>query len=251
MNFKSSITALVFMLLIPVIGYLISNAILNDLNSDVGLENFSVVEFCNSPIAQLNPEVSNDCNQILYIYYLKLGSIICGIVSISLVALYIIFSLICGTNRKLISIIFPILVPTSTLIISVLILVQGVIITYGAYVGEGYAIGRVHFVLIGGIGLGAAVGSLKLLSSLFSIKTKPEMPLFAKEIKKSDDNKIWLLVKDIANKLNSREPDNIIVGLEPTFYATSANIKLINDNKSLKVKLCFYPVLMSYLVKIN
>ena len=40
MNFKSSITALVLMLIIPVIGYLISNAILNDLNSDVDYDSF-------------------------------------------------------------------------------------------------------------------------------------------------------------------------------------------------------------------
>ena len=40
----------------------------------------------------------------------------------------------------------------------------------------------------------------------------------------SEQPKIWDLVNNIANEIGSKPPDNIIVGIEPTFYATAADI---------------------------
>ncbi len=241
MRYKSSFIAILFLLIIPIIGYFIANAIINDLDSG---KNYSIVDLCFSPLGHSTAKIINACNEIKKIHYLKLGSIITGSISIGLIILYVLISIACGTKRKLISLIFPILVPLTTLIVSGLILIQGVIITYGAYIGESYLIGRVHLFLIGALGIGALIGSLKLLSSLFSFKTKPEFPVFGKLILQKDNEKIWTFVKNIASDLNARIPDNIIVGLEPTFFATSANVKLINDNKLIKGETLFLSVVL-------
>ena len=141
--------------------------------------------------------------------------------------MYIITGLICGKNRLLNSIIFPILIPLTTIIISILFLVDGAIITYATYIGESWLIGRVHFILIGGIGLVSLVGSMKLITSIFSIKKDIELFQLAKLIEKDDQSDMWDFVNSIANDLKSKPPDNIIVGLEPTFYATGANVKIL------------------------
>jgi Zn-dependent protease with chaperone function len=44
---------------------------------------------------------------------------------------------------------------------------------------------------------------------------------------------LWKFVRDIANKVDAPVPNNIAIGLEPTFYATSANVKVLSSDKSL------------------
>ena len=83
--------------------------------------------------------------------------------------IYLVASLICGKNRKLIAAIFPKLVPLSLLVISGLVLVQGAILTYAAYIGPIYAMERVFIWVVGLIGLGAVVGAFKLIGATLSI----------------------------------------------------------------------------------
>ena len=240
MNFKSSFIAIIYLLIIPTIGFSTSFYIINYYSGEIGI---SVVDLCLGSI-DLNADLKSACLEFKYIYYLGLASVISGLVAIGLLSSYIIISLVCGTNRKLISLIFPILIPLSTFLIAGLILVQGAIITYGAYILESFLIQRVHYFLIGGLGIGALLGSLKLLSSLFSFKRKLEMTVFATQISEDDNKQLWEFVKEIASKLNARIPDNIIIGLEPMFYATSADIKLVNDNTLIKGETLFLSIIL-------
>jgi Zn-dependent protease with chaperone function len=142
-------------------------------------------------------------------------------------------ALVAGTSRALNAAFFPMLIPISQLIIAGLIFVEGAILTYGAYIGEVYAIERVHYVLIGGIGLGALIGAVTLIASTFSLKKEISQPAFGKQISRSAEPKIWQFVEQIAEILGSKAPDNVIVGLEPTFYATAAPVRLLNEEKEL------------------
>ena len=241
MKYRSSLLALLFLSIIPALGYFISNGIINDLNSK---SEFSVIEVCFSSLGNSSKELKEACDEIKRIHYLEIASIASGLGAIGLLVFYVLVSVICGSNRGLISIIFPILVPISTFLVAVLILVQGVILTYGAYIAESYFTGRVHYFLIGGIGIGAFIASLKLLSSLFSLRSKPEFPVFGTLLMQKDNEVIWSFVKSIASDLNARIPDNIIVGLEPTFFATSANVKIINDNKVVSGETLFLSVVL-------
>jgi Zn-dependent protease with chaperone function len=51
--------------------------------------------------------------------------------------------------------------------------------------------------------------------------------------------KLWSHVESIANKIEARKPDNIIIGLQPTFYATSAEVQLVFKEENLKGQTLF------------
>lgn len=236
--FKQALIAIATIGAIPVVGYLIAFAILNDLNSDfeqgMSVENLCIIQQAQSLQGDVDAiTLQGACDEVRNIVLLRDASVWAGIVSIGLMLLYGMAALIAGTNRTINAFIFPKLIPISQLVIAGLVIVEGAILTYGAYIGEVYAIERVHFFLIGGIGLGAVIGAVTLIASTFSLKKEISEPAFGKQISISEEPRIWRFVEQIAEKLGSKAPDNVIVGLEPTFYATAAPVRLLNEDKEL------------------
>jgi Zn-dependent protease with chaperone function/uncharacterized tellurite resistance protein B-like protein len=223
---------------IPIVGYLVAYGILNDLNSELEA-GLSVEDMClilQEPALQgvsIPTEFRAACDEVSNIILLRDASVWTGIISVSLIVLYWAATLISGTNRTLNSFIFPKLIPISQVVLAGLVIAEGVIFTYGAYIGEAYLIERVHFVLIGGIGLGALIAAGTLISSIFSYTKSISQEVLGKQISRSDEPEIWKLVDQIAENLDSKIPDHIVVGLEPTFYATAAPIHLLNEGREI------------------
>lgn len=216
--------AILALITIPLIGFLISNGIVSNLAEDV-----SVSLWIETVKANCSANDIQGCSQIENIFLLRTASIYSGIASLLVVFFYFSVSKICGTNRKMISTLFPPLIPIILLVISIQTFVQGVILTYGIYIAEAYWIERVHFFLIGAIGLGSFIGAVGVLGSIFSLTKKLVHNQIGHKILPTEQPKIWNLVNNIADEINSKPPDNIIVGIEPTFYATAANVAGCGD----------------------
>ena len=224
---------LLFLVAIPVFGFSVSEWVLSDIDSELGAE-LSIVEICASEVVSEIPELRSGCNELSPIILLRKASIYSAPVALVLLISFSIFAAIAGTNRRKVATIFPPLVFASLLVVSGLVLVQGVILTYGAYLAESYALGRVHFILIGGIGLGAVIGCLALIGSAFKLGARQSSSVLGAKLDRGDHQGLYAFVEDIADKLDAQKPDNIVVGLEPNFYVTSADIHLIGTNETLK-----------------
>ena len=220
------IKALLAFSIIPLVGFLISLSILNNLAEDIPVSVLIENVKYNCSI-----EYQEVCSTFNNIFLLRDASIYSGIASFLIVFLYFFVARLAGTNRQAISRLFPPLIPIVLLMISIQTLVQGAIITYGAYIGEVFLIGRVHYILIGLIGIGAAIGALNIISSIFSLTKKLVHTQMAYQLLPSEQPRIWDFVNKIADEINSTPPDNIIVGIEPTFYATAADVEGCADGK--------------------
>jgi Zn-dependent protease with chaperone function len=217
---------------IPIVGYLAAYGILADLSSPLK-GRMSLEAFCMLPNVMADKGLQSACEDVRNIVLLRDASIWAGVASIALMLLYWVASLVAGKNRNLNAIIFPPLIPISQLALAGLVLVEGAILTYGTYIGEVYLIESYHPVLIGGIGLGAVIAAFGLIASTASIKKNLSQPTFGKEITKAEEPKLWKFIEGIAEKLGSKPPENVVVGLEPTFYATAASVKLLNEDRAL------------------
>ena len=214
------IKSIIALSVIPVIGYLISFIILNNAADDL----MTVSELIKNVQLMCSQEYQTICSTFDNIILLRDASIYSGIASFLIIFTYYAFAKIAGTNRDLISKLFPPLIPIILILISAQTIVQGVILTYSAYIAESYFLGVVHFFLIGAIGFGAAVGAFQIIGSVFSLTKKLIHTQIGQKLLSSEQPKIWDLVNNIANEIGSKPPDNIIVGIEPTFYATAADI---------------------------
>lgn len=218
--------SLIALTIIPIIGFMISIGVLNSLAEDI-----SISELVENVTYNCEIVYQSACSSFDNIILLKNASIYSGLASFFLVFSYFLIARISGSNRNLISKLFPPLIPIVLCAISVQVLTQGAIFTFGAYLGESFLIGRVHYILIGAIGLGAGIGALQIIGSIFSLSKKLVHTQQGHLLLAEEHPKIWDFVKNIANEIGSTPPNNIIVGLEPTFYATAADVVGCGDTK--------------------
>ena len=134
------IKSLIALIVIPIIGYLVSLGILNSLAEDKSISEF--VEFvkfnCQSGI--------NICDMLEKVILLRDGSFYSFIFSFFIIFSFFLVSKLIGTNRNLIARVFPPLLHLFLIMVSIQTIVQGVILTYGFYIGEVFFLGMVHFI---------------------------------------------------------------------------------------------------------
>ncbi len=231
---KRLFIVLLFGVGIPIIGYLVSYWILNDASQSLAKSNLPEVDILCASERALTVAGIKFCEDFTGIFLLRDVSIWSGMLGIAIPVISWFGALICGTNRNLLSKLFPPIVKFSIFLLSISVLMQGAILTYSAYVGESYAIGRVHFFLIGAIGLGALFAAFKLIGAAFGFGSKLQTTVVGKALSKEDAPRFHDYVGNLASKLEARAPDNIVVGLEPNFFATSADVNLLGSSESLQ-----------------
>jgi Zn-dependent protease with chaperone function/uncharacterized tellurite resistance protein B-like protein len=228
------IRALGVMLAIPAIGFGVSFWIISFINADLAKDGIPPYQtICALPDVLADPDWQAACDEFSQIQLLGDASILAAVIAVGVLALYLLASVVAGKNRSRIALIFPPLVGFSLLAVSISVLLQGGILTYAAYIGEVYAIERVHFFIIGGIGLGALIASIKLISVSFTYGKKLTTPVFGKSLNETTAPTLFGFVRELAEKLGARPPKNIVAGLEPNFFVTNCDVALIGEDKTL------------------
>lgn len=229
------IRTLLVVLAIPAIGLLIATWILGDLNGDMVAEGLPTVqEICKDPSVAQDPELAGACTEVGQLVLLQKTSIYTGLFGLGILFLFWMLSKYAGSNRRRLATIFPPLVRVSMISISAIVLVQGIILTYAAYIGEVYAIGRIHYFLIGAIGIGAFIACMKLIGIAFTYGKKVSTSVSGRVLSKEDFPDVHQHVQNIASTLGSRAPDNIVAGLDLNFFVTSADVNLTGTKERLE-----------------
>ncbi len=180
----------------------------------------SLERFCAEPGAA----TESACQTYSHVQLLQNASILTLVAGLGLLLAIFLGARIASSNRSLLLGVFSPGIKAVLLALFGLILVQGAIATYGAYIFESTAIHRVHFVLIGGIGLGAFLGAIAMIKAGFSISRRASTSVLGKSVSEADEPQLWKLVKETAARLGATPPKNIVIGLEPNFYVTSADV---------------------------
>ena len=66
------------------------------------------------------------------------------------------------------------------------------------------------------------------------IATKQTHSVLGKKLDLQNHPKIFTLIKEISETLGARNPEHVVVGLEPNFYVTSADVNVMGENSILK-----------------
>jgi Zn-dependent protease with chaperone function/uncharacterized tellurite resistance protein B-like protein len=247
------VKVLLILLVIPAIGYGVSLYILNDLNKAIEIKGFpDVVAFCNS--AQTGPAgitISNfkgACEQVLKADLLGLVSTIAAMIGIFIPVMYWLASLISGKGRKRIAALFSNVLKFAVLLIALSILLQGAVLTFAVYIAELYFISRIHLLVIVAIGLCAFLGSLRLIFASIRFGGKLQITVTGKVLDRINEPRIFEFVNSLAEKLEAKKPDHIIIGLEPNIYVTGADIYVPGHSGKLKGQTLFISAPLSRLL---
>jgi Zn-dependent protease with chaperone function len=231
---------LLMLLIIPVLGYATYFWLNSIINEELLITGQTAREFCSPAGSQIWLDMGlsiNDwtslCEEIWPIFLLGDGSLWTGIASVFFFLIIIVLSKFCGTNRKRLAATFSVLVPFSLLFVSANTLVQGSILTYSLFLVQVELMGSWFPVLTLGLGLGALIVAGSVVMATLSISRKISMSQMAVRADKADYPQLWSFVQSVAARVGAPQPDNIAIGLEPTFYATSANVKVLSTGSEL------------------
>ena len=146
------------------------------------------------------------------------------ILSFGIVPLSRLVSMLLGTHRSILSLGFWPYAVAITLVVGVVSLVHVCIFGGAAYLTLKHWFGMESELLLlttGAVLIGAAYAIVRGLAVFF---TRPKTFIAARPVTLYEYPRLGLLVRDIAKKLNSKMPDNVVIGLQPTFFATSSPV---------------------------
>lgn len=234
--------SLLILLLIPVLGYATFFWLNSIVNGELALAGLEVTahKFCSSSFADIwvsagmgLADLNSACEEIRPILWLGDASLYSGIASAIFLILVIVLAKFSGINRIRLSSIFSFLVPISLIFISISTLVQGGIVTYSLYAIQVNLMGAWYPLVTLGLGLGALIVAFAVIKAALSINRQISMNQMAIDADEGKYPELWKFVREIADKIDAPVPNNIVVGLEPTFYATSANVRALLSDKNL------------------
>ncbi len=233
---KRFIMVILLVAAIPVAGWSVGNYVEHELQegwrsavvakfgsegaSAIAAGKISFQKLCSSGAgASLSP-----CHTQAHVVLLQKASLIALGVGFGLLLFIFILGRLASINRNMLLFIFAPAIKVILLVLFGHILVQGLIATYAAYIFEVTAVGSVHFILIGGILVSAVLGSLFMISEGMSISKVESVTILGKAVSPAMQPRLWEFVSKLAQRVGAAPPDNIVVGLEPNFYVTSADV---------------------------
>lgn len=123
------------------------------------------------------------------------------------------------------------------------VMTTGLIIAHGALIiGTFVVIGvRGGGLLL--VGLGALAGAAAVIRSSFAVVKTIETFAVGAGVQPAETPAVWNTTTAIATRLGSLQPDNIVLGLDPTFYVTEATVATRETTLTGRTLFCSLPLM--------
>jgi len=236
------IKALLLLVIIPIGGFFVADWALlalstERLGSNSDYANHTLHQLCNASTVLQTADLNIICAKASPILWMKIAAIISAILAILLLLSFVVFAARAGKNRAKIARIFPPLTLMTLIVLSVLVTIQGVILTYSIYLIELYAYHSTSPFIIGLIGFLVFISGVKLIEAAFQFSKKQTHFILGEKIALEDHPNLFALINEVTDILGARHPEHIVVGLEPNFYVTSADVQIPGEEDSPVVTL--------------
>ena len=108
--------------------------------------------------------------------------------------------------------------------LAILTVVDGLLALAAVYLGLGVFAGRIYPIVLLAIGLGVLLGAGAILRAIFTMERRATTMVVGRLVSRESEPEVYGLVDDIAGQLGTQTPDNVVVGLDPNFFVTEANV---------------------------
>jgi Zn-dependent protease with chaperone function len=164
------------------------------------------------------------CGEATPFGWLALGSAGVLVLSFGIAPLSRLVATVLGTHRSILSLGFWPYALAITILVGIVSLIHVGIFGGAAYLVLQHWFGVESDLLLVAIGVVLAGATYAIARGLAVFFTRPKTYIAARPVTFYEYPRLGLLVRDIAKKLNSKMPDNVVIGLQPTFFATSSPV---------------------------
>jgi len=166
------------------------------------------------------------CHSLSDVRLLSVASIGSAIVAVALLAVIALVSRFCRRNQRRLAVFFGLQIRLTLLVLAGLVLVQGAILTYSLWIVDIVVFHLIHIYVLAFVAFGTLAACGAVLWSLATMNLRPAGLALAAPITRKDQPRLWHFVEDLAEAIGARPPAHILVGLDPSFYASSGKIRL-------------------------
>jgi Zn-dependent protease with chaperone function len=202
------------------------------------LSQLSIDRLCETP----DPKLRDICDTNRNLNLMSAGGIWAGGIGLALVFAIRLAGSAARTNRRLLLYLFKPGLYLTVLSLVGLVLVHAGLIMAAIYYGESILVGRVHIFIIGAIGVGAFLGIAVMVPNVFSLVRKAQTLVIGKIISREHAPALWEQIAEIAQKLGALHPEQIVVGLDPNFFVTEADVICLDGRLSGRTLYCSLPL---------
>lgn len=173
---------------------------------------------------------------------MRAGAIASGGVGLALILAMRLAGTAARSNRRLLLTLFKPGFYLTALILVGLVCLNAAVSMTALYYGELVLLERVHPIIILAVGAGAFLGITAMVSNLFSLVRKAEIQVTGKAVSREEAPALWQKVEEIARRLGALQPDHVIVGLDPNFFVTEADVVGLDGKRSGRTLYCSLPL---------
>jgi len=224
--FKSITLFVISLLVAPGLGLFASIHGMDVLHAESGAASFNEIW---ARCAAWGANAPEGCAMLERLRLLNRISWIALAVTVALPLFYLVAAWILGRNRDLLARLFPWLVRLVLGILPLVLVAHGILVWFGSWemVEMGFIPGNVKLMLVlGGLGLMLVISAISILASIKRMLEPDSLHVTGILLEKQEMPQLFARVSRLAAKLGSREPERIIVGIEPTAYVANVPIKL-------------------------
>ena len=189
-------------------------------------------EACRDPL--MRERVKTLCHERESLIGMMIASAICAGLSIALLAMIAAAAFIARGSRRRLVLLFGAGRRLVLGILGILVLVEGFVAAITVSSLASAAFGIVPAALVLPIMLGALVGALMTISSCVALTRPARMSELAIDVAQSEQPRLWARVVEIARRLGTAPPKHLILSLQPNFYATGAEMTVVNKSEALQ-----------------
>lgn len=246
------ILLLAIILGIPLIGFAVAEGIQAHFNSQLRTalrERFPQAD--QSTISEMTldqlcakriPELRDICQTNSNLNLMSSAAVGSAAIGIALLLLIRLAGSISRNNRVLLLTFFKPGIYLTAIILIGLIVVNAAVVMGAIYYGESILIGRIHVGIMLAIGLGALAGISVMGNAMFSLVKKAKTFVIGTSVSREEAPELWKQVDHIADRLDALRPQQIVVGLDPNFFVTEADVVCLNAELSGTTMYCSLPL---------
>ena len=244
------IRLLMVLVAVPVAGYYGSNSIQGWYDSEIqevftreypdadagAVQAITLSSLCDDPSTDM-VELCTTYNNLVLIRYISVSA---GISGFTVVVFIKLSGLIARISRRVLLVVFKPGLYFTAIFLAGLVVIHALIVIGSLWYLSTLA-GRIPIGFIVLIGIGALVGVLVLLNSLAHFVKKAQTSVIGLPLIPSRAPELYRNVEAIAKKLGTSAPQNIVVGLDPNFFVTEADVVCLGDTLSGRTLYCSLP----------
>lgn len=139
-----------------------------------------------------------------------------------------------GRRRAAIAAVFPRLVRVTVLTLVTVIVLQTMIATAAVWAGESKLLGGMNIGIPLGFALVALGGALTLAQATLASARRPSTFAVGVATSRETAPRLFAHVEALADRLGAAAPRHIVVGVDPGFFVTSADVHLLDQGEPLR-----------------